>query len=88
MLMIAGSFTAGNAQEMVDFKFSVMKKLQQMNDETIRPDDTYASLSARRMAVAKEILGMIGSGVKIEANFFLIWGCNIFIGDNVYMNRG
>jgi maltose O-acetyltransferase len=86
--MMMNSFTAGNAQEMVDFKFAVMKKLQQVNDETIRPDDTYASLSARRMAVAKEIFGRIGSGIKIEANFFLIWGCNLFIGDNVYMNRG
>ncbi|KAF3025025.1 hypothetical protein E8E14_014297 [Neopestalotiopsis sp. 37M] len=29
----------------------------------------------------------MGTRVNIEPPFFLTWGCNIFIGDGVYMNR-
>lgn len=51
---------------MLDFKFVMLKKLQQLNDETILPDDTLTTLIERRMAVAKDIMGSLGDRVKIE----------------------
>ena len=39
------------------------------------------------MTVAKSLLGQLGEGVNIEPPFFVGWGCNVFIGDNVYINR-
>jgi maltose O-acetyltransferase len=64
-----------------------MRKLQSFNDASIPPDATLASLASRRMQVAKTMLGKMGTKVNIEPPFFLTWGCNIFIGDGVYMNR-
>ena len=72
----------------MDFKLNMMKKLRGFNDETIRDDDTLASLKARRMGVAKDMFGKLGNNVTIEPNFFTVWGCNVSIGDRVYINRG
>lgn len=73
---------------MLDYKLAVMEKVQRLNDETIRPGDTLESISARRMAVGKEIFGNFAQDVKIDVGFFVAWGCNVFIGDSVYINRG
>ncbi|KAJ5368469.1 uncharacterized protein N7496_008229 [Penicillium cataractarum] len=39
------------------------------------------------MAVAKRMLGRVGKNTNIEQSFFVTWGCNTFIGDDVYINR-
>lgn len=66
----------------------MMRKLQSFNDTTIPEDATLASLASPRMQVVKECMGKMGAEVNIEPPFFMIWGCNIFLGDRVYMNRG
>jgi hypothetical protein len=71
----------------MDYKLVAMKRLQSFNDDSIPDGSTLASLKARRMAVAKEMLGQMGQGVTIEPPFFHTWGCNIFIGSGVYINR-
>ncbi|KAJ4247121.1 hypothetical protein NW762_013259 [Fusarium torreyae] len=86
--MISGmSFNTSKAQELVDYKLVTMKKLRSFNDESIPDDSTLASLKTKRMAVANEMLGKLGKEVTIEPPFFLTWGCNIFIGSGVYINR-
>lgn len=64
-----------------------MRKLQSFNDESIPEDSTLATLKLRRMGVARDMLGKLGANVSIEPPFFLTWGCNIFVGDGVYINR-
>lgn len=64
-----------------------MKKLYSFNDAAIPADATLASLALRRMQVAKSIMGKMGTQVNIQPPFFVTWGCNIFIGDGVYINR-
>lgn len=64
-----------------------MRKLYSFNDAAIPKDATLASLALRRMQVAKSIVGELGAKVNIEPPFFVTWGCNIFIGDGVYINR-
>ena len=73
---------------MLDYKLTDMEKVQRLNDETIHPDDSLKSISARRMAVGKDIFGTFVQDVKIDVGFFVTWGCNVFIGDQVYINRG
>lgn len=83
----SSSFQTSKAQELLDYKLSTMKKLQSFNDETIPGDSTLLSLKSRRMTVAKQMMGKIGANVNIEPALFLVWGCNIFVGDNVYIHR-
>jgi hypothetical protein len=64
------------------------RKLQSFNDNSIPEGSTLTSLTARRMAVAKGVFGRLGTNVNIESPFFIIWGCNTFVGDGVYMNCG
>lgn len=71
----------------MDYKLIAMKRIRSFNDDSIPDGSTLASLKARRMAVAKEMLGQMGQGVTIEPPFFHTWGCNIFIGNRVYINR-
>ncbi|SPJ75515.1 related to galactoside O-acetyltransferase [Fusarium torulosum] len=86
--MISGmNFTANNSQELMDYKVIAMKRLRSFNDDSIPDGSTLASLKARRRAVAKEMLGQMGQCVTIEPPFFHAWGCNIFIGSRVYINR-
>ncbi|KAF4960619.1 hypothetical protein FSARC_10433 [Fusarium sarcochroum] len=86
--MISGmNFDTSKAQELMDYKLETMKKLRSFNDESIPDDSTLASLKSMRMAVAKEMLGCLGNEVTIEPPFFLTWGCNVFIGRGVYINR-
>lgn len=73
---------------MLDFKLAVMGKVQRLNDETILPGDSLKALIARRMAVGKELFGKFGQGVKIDPGFYVTWGCNVVLGDKVYINRG
>ncbi|KAF4955607.1 hypothetical protein FGADI_4442 [Fusarium gaditjirri] len=86
--MISGmNFNTGNSQEMMEYKLTTKKKLLSFNDESITDGSTLASLKSRRMGVAKEMFGKLGQNVTIEPPLFLLWGCNIFIGNGVYMNR-
>lgn len=39
------------------------------------------------MEVVKRMFGLVGERVNIEQAFFVTWGCNTFIGDDVYINR-
>ncbi|CAJ0546563.1 Ff.00g011900.m01.CDS01 [Fusarium sp. VM40] len=79
-------FAASRARELQDFKLNMRRKLQSFNDNSIPEDSTLASLTARHMAVAKDFFGRMGANVNIESPFFIIWGCNTFIRDGVYMN--
>jgi maltose O-acetyltransferase len=81
------SFSASGSTELQEYKLQTLKKLNEFNDISIPDGSTLVSLKARRMAVAKNLLGQLGEGVNIEPPFFVGWGCNIFIGDNVYINR-
>ncbi|KAH7192781.1 trimeric LpxA-like protein [Fusarium flagelliforme] len=86
--MISGmNLDISNSRELSDFKLGVMRKLRTFNNDDIPDDMTLASLKMRRMALAKEMLGKMGKGVSIEPPFFVIWGCNTFIGSGVYINR-
>lgn len=82
------SFATSRAPELQEFKLNMRRKLLLFNDNSIPEDSTLASLTARRMAVAKGMFGRLGANVNIEPPFFIIWGCNTFIGDGVYMNCG
>lgn len=72
---------------MQDYKLETLKWLNEFNDTTIPPGSTLASLKMRRLALAKDKLGRLGEGANIEPPFFVGWGCNIFIGEDVYTNR-
>ncbi|KAF5979146.1 galactoside o-acetyltransferase [Fusarium coicis] len=86
--MISGmNFNTGDSQEMMEHKLATKKKLLSFNDDSIPEGSTLESLKSRRMGIAKEMFGRLGHDVTIEPPFFLLWGCNIFIGNNVYMNR-
>jgi hypothetical protein len=72
---------------MAAFKLDTRRQLQAFNDQHIRDDDTLQSLTQRRMQIASRLMGKMGRRVNIEPPLFLIWGCNISLGDDVYMNR-
>ncbi|KAI9649595.1 hypothetical protein NHQ30_002176 [Ciborinia camelliae] len=86
--MISGmNFKARLADCMMEYKLSVRKKLLKFNDTSINDEDTLDDLKNRRMAVAKTAFGKLGLGTNIEAPLFCTWGCNTFIGEDVYINR-
>jgi maltose O-acetyltransferase len=72
---------------MLDHKLKLMKALHSFNDTSIPDNSTYQSFRARQMALIEQMMGKFGKGINVEAPFFCIWGCNIFLGDGVYMNR-
>ncbi|KAK6823618.1 trimeric LpxA-like protein [Apiospora arundinis] len=81
-------FATSRAPELQEFKINMRRKMLLFNDSSIPESATLASLTARRMAVAKGMFGRLGANVNIETPFFMIWGCNTFVGDGVYMNCG
>ncbi|KAM0176433.1 hypothetical protein ACHAPF_004813 [Botrytis cinerea] len=86
--MISGmNFKACLADCTPKFKLNVRRHLLKFNDNSINDDDTLDDLKNRRMAVAKTLLGKLGLDTNIEAPLFCTWGCNTFIGKNVYINR-
>ncbi|KAJ5676141.1 hypothetical protein N7462_009038 [Penicillium macrosclerotiorum] len=86
--MINGmSFSTSNSEVLMEKKLSTLQKLNQFNDVSIPEGSTLTSLKTRRMAVAQQMLGRTGNNTNIEPAFFVTWGCNIFLGDNVYINR-
>ncbi|PVH70231.1 maltose o-acetyltransferas-like protein [Cadophora sp. DSE1049] len=86
--MISGmNFQAQNSQVMSNHKLKIMKQLNSFNDPSIPERSTMQSLKERRMAIAARMMGRLGPDVNIEAPFFCVWGCNIFIDNNVYINR-
>jgi len=40
------------------------------------------------MRIAEAMLGSLGTDVNITIPFFIGWGCNTFIDDGTYLNRG
>lgn len=72
---------------MQEHKVKIMRHMSQFNAGRVPEDATLKSLQDRRMSIAAETLGNLGQSVNIVAPFFVIWGCNTFVGDNVYMNR-
>ncbi|KAH6658912.1 maltose o-acetyltransferas-like protein [Truncatella angustata] len=87
--MISGMhFSAGKVQKLVQHKIAMMRQMRLFNDESIPDDATLSSLTSRRMLIARGLLGKLGANINIEPPFFLTWGCNIFVGDQVYINRG
>ncbi|OJJ44473.1 hypothetical protein ASPZODRAFT_135295 [Penicilliopsis zonata CBS 506.65] len=86
--MISGmSFTISRSPELQARKLETLKLLNDFNDLTIPDGSTLTSLKTRRMTVAKTLLGKIGETVNIEPPFFVGWGCNVILGDDVYVNR-
>ncbi|KAF5667175.1 galactoside o-acetyltransferase [Fusarium heterosporum] len=86
--MISGmNLAISSCPELNEYKLGVMRKLRSFNDDSIPDDATLESLKMKRMTVAKQMLGKMGKGVSIEPQFFVIWGCNTFIGSGVYINR-
>ncbi|KAB8298000.1 hypothetical protein EYC80_001773 [Monilinia laxa] len=86
--MLSGmNFKACLTDCMPKFKLDVRKQLLKFNDPSIEDEDTLDSLKKRRMSVAKNLFGKLGLGTNIEAPLFCTWGCNTFIGKNVYINR-
>ncbi|KAL3607617.1 hypothetical protein FPOAC2_02603 [Fusarium poae] len=86
--MISGmNLNISSSPELNDYKLGVMRKLRAFNDDNIPDDATLASIKMKRMALAKQMVGKMGKGVAIEPPFFVIWGCNTFIGNGVYINR-
>lgn len=81
------SFATLNSEMLMEYKLSTLQKLNEFNDTSIPENSTLASLKNRRMAVAKRMLGQMGKNASIEQSFFVTWGCNTFIGDDVYINR-
>ena len=60
--------------------------LQSFNHGSIPEGSTLTSLTAQRMAVTKQIFERLGANANIEPPFFIIRGCNTFIGDGVYID--
>ncbi|KAF7903550.1 uncharacterized protein EAF01_006599 [Botrytis porri] len=86
--MISGmNFKACLADCMPKFKLNVRRHLLNFNENSINEEDTLDDLKNRRMAVAKTLFGKLGLDTNIEAPLFCTWGCNTFIGKNVYINR-
>lgn len=81
------SFTTSRSRELQDHKLRTLRSLNDFNDTSIPEGSTLVSLKTRRMTVAKDLLGKMGERVNIEPPFFVGWGCNVFIGDDVYINR-
>lgn len=81
------SLVISNSRELNEYKLGVMRKLRSFNDDNIPDDATLASLKMRRMTIAKQMLGKMGRDTSIESPFFVIWGCNTFVGNGVYINR-
>ncbi|KAK8091235.1 amino acid transporter [Apiospora phragmitis] len=74
-------FATSRAPELQAFKLNMRRKLQSFNDNSMPEGSTLASLTARRIAVAKGMFGRLGANVNIEPPFFIIWGCNTFGAD-------
>lgn len=87
LTLVASSFKACLADCMPKFKLNVRRHLLKFNDNSINDDDTLDDLRNRRMVVAKTLFGKLGLDTNIEAPLFCTWGCNTFIGKNVYINR-
>ncbi|QSZ34277.1 hypothetical protein DSL72_005867 [Monilinia vaccinii-corymbosi] len=86
--MLSGmNFKACLADRMPKFKLDVRRQLLKFNDPSIDDEDTLDSLKKRRISIAKSLFGKLGLGTNIEAPLFCTWGCNTFIGKNVYINR-
>lgn len=81
------SFSTSNSPEMQEYKLGMLRKLEDFNNLAVPENSTLASLKQRRMAVAKSMFGQIGERANIEPPLFVGWGCNVFIGDGVYINR-
>ncbi|CZR67738.1 related to galactoside O-acetyltransferase [Phialocephala subalpina] len=86
--MISGmNFQAQNSQVMSDHKLKIMKQLNSFNDPSVPEHSSLQPLKDRRMGIASQVMGKLGTRVNIEFPFFCVWGCNIFIGNDVYINR-
>ncbi|KAK8071213.1 hypothetical protein PG997_011416 [Apiospora hydei] len=92
--MISGmDFATSRAPELQEFRLDMRRKLQTFNDSNIPEGSTVASLTARRMAVAKGMFGRLGAGVNIEPPSLLFGAATpsvsihdyapVFIGDRV-----
>jgi hypothetical protein len=82
-----GDYSYRACPEMQAHRLAVMKLLYSFNNENLTDCYTIETLLLNRMEIARNLLGSVGEGVKIEAPFFSAFGCNTFIGDGVYINR-
>lgn len=72
---------------MLAHKLTIRKRLKEFNDDSIPDGSTLDSLKVRRLAVANQFMGRLGRNTNIEAPLFLTFGCNVFIGEDCYINR-
>ncbi|RDW57175.1 hypothetical protein BP6252_13823 [Coleophoma cylindrospora] len=86
--MISGmNFDGSKSPVMQSYKLEVLRRLQNFNDQQIGDDTTLESLKIHRLTIAQSTLGKLGEECNIERPFFCSWGCNIVLGDGVYINR-
>ncbi|EPE34836.1 Trimeric LpxA-like enzyme [Glarea lozoyensis ATCC 20868] len=86
--MISGmDFSISHDPAMQKYRLAVRAKLQDFNTQVITEESTLTGLKERNMEIASSILGAVGEKCNIEPPFYCSWGCNIILGDGVYMNR-
>ena len=81
------SFKTGNESLLQQYRVSILRNLHFFNDDSVPESYTLQDLKLRRMKTANKMIGRLGNDVNIVNPFFIGWGCNTFIGDNVYINR-
>jgi hypothetical protein len=55
---------------MLDHKLLTRRRLKVFNDESIPDGSTLDSLKSRRMSIARQIFGRLGSDTNIEQSLF------------------
>ncbi|RFU34229.1 hypothetical protein B7463_g2182, partial [Scytalidium lignicola] len=94
--MISGmSFDPRNSAEMLEHQLCIKRQLAKFNNPVV-PDDekdqkiTLASLKAEKLAILKNMLGKIGDDFHMGgiSPLFVVFGCNVRIGNDVSANRG
>lgn len=82
------SFSQSRSSTLSNHRFIHRKRIQVYNkDDALHVSSTLAELKMKRMLLLKEMLGAVYKTCSIEPPFFCSMGCNIFLGEGVYINR-
>ncbi|KAK6841108.1 galactoside o-acetyltransferase [Apiospora arundinis] len=81
-------FVTSRKPELQEFKITMRRKMLLFNDSSIPEGAALQTLTTRCMAVVKGMFGRLSAKVNIELPCFMIWCCNIFVGDGLYKNCG
>ncbi|KAK2627134.1 hypothetical protein QTJ16_003100 [Diplocarpon rosae] len=88
--MISGmNFAPSKCAILEEFSLAHKRRLQLFNrDDALHESTSLAEVKEKRMAIIRGMLGGVGDRVAIETPFMCTWGCNVFLGDNAYINMG